>query len=379
MLYIYVSAGLNLICVALVVLLFGWTFHNYSNQISQACYNIGSDNCIGYTMRLEIIFMIVSMACGAVSLILWTCVPAYDIKRKRQQVELNPERSEALKIARDPSSAKRKTQTVNRTSIASEGIYEADYNGDWIVDDKSKLKQTPDDESTHTATTDEPLFKPFKRAARNNVNASNSQRKKPQTPVISTAILARPQTPQEDSYKKHSPVYELEQLRQNHRRYSELRSSFQPIINRTGLHPPPAVAQQKQKGPTMMLMDNDDDLAPPELPFAREKRRLSHGSGNTFGQILDSGGETSPGYDRRDSRISYDYDSSAQSSPGYPPSGNRRDSSGSYGLGRSQYTATMEDRGFSMTPQAHTPVPGYHPLNNKAITDDRIKSYLGGQ
>jgi hypothetical protein len=378
-LYIYLSAGLNLICLALIALLFGWTFHNYSTQISKACYNIGSDNCIGVTMRLEIIFMIVALACAAVSVFLWTCIPAYDVKRKREQMELNPERSEALNLAKKPKIKDRTNQSISKNTVANEGLYETDYNGEWLVDDKSKRKYIPDNESIHTAATDEPLFENFQRAALNNNKASNSRRR-PHNPVINTRVSARQQTPPEDLHKKSSPVYELEHLRQNHRRYSELRSSFQPIINRTGagLHPPPPAAQQKQKGGPMIMPD-DDILTPPELPFAHERRRLSHGSGNTFGQVLESGGDTSPGYDKRDSRISYDYDSSAQSSPRYSPSRNRRDSAGSYGFGRSQSTLPMEDRGFSLTPQLQTPAPGYHPLNNKAITDDRIHAYLGGQ
>ncbi|CAO3666461.1 unnamed protein product [Umbelopsis ramanniana] len=375
--YIYICAGANLISLALVTLLFGWTFHQYSTQISQACYDIGSDNCAGYSMRLEIIFMIVAMACAAISLFVWTCVPAYDIKRKRQQVELNPERREALHLKKEKTIKKGSSESANRNSVTNEGIYEVDYGDEWLIEDKSRASHIRDNESISTATIEEPTFKQHKTGTR---GLAPSQRKpRPPAPVINTNVSAR----QETSEKKPSPEYELQQLRQNHRRYSELRSAFQPIIERAtavGLRPPPATAQPKQNaGPAMMASD-DDILAPPELPFARERRRMSQGSGNTFGQVLDSAGESSPGFDRRDSHFSYEFDSSAQSSPGYSPARNRRDSAGSYGFGRSHtVTPPVEERGFSLTPQAHTPAPGYHPLNNKAITDNRINAYLGGR
>jgi hypothetical protein len=334
---------------------------------------------MGYSMKLEIIFMIVAMACAAISLFFWTCVPAYDIKRKRQQIELNPERKEALHLRKEKTIKKGSPESANRSSVTNEGIYEVDYGDEWLIEDKSRANNIRDNESIRTAATaDEPIFKPYKTGTRG--LAPNQRRSRPPAPAINTNVSARPSNPPETSGKKPSPEYELQQLRQNHRRYSELRSAFQPIIERAtavGLRPPPATTQPKHN--TGQAGD-DDILAPPELPFARERRRMSQGSGNTFGQVLDSAGESSPGYDRRDSHFSYEFDSSAQSSPGYSPARNRRDSAGSYGFGRSQtVTPPIEERGFSLTPQAHTPAPGYHPLNNKAITDNRINAYLGGR
>ncbi|KAH8548335.1 hypothetical protein BGW37DRAFT_179778 [Umbelopsis sp. PMI_123] len=383
--YIYICAGFNLISLGLVTLLFGWTFHNYSSQVSRACYNIGSDNCLGYSMRLEIIFMIVALVCAAISLFIWACIPAYDIKRKRQQMELIPARNDALNMKKEKTDKKESSDTTTRNSVHNEEIYEIDYGDEWLIEDKSKPSNIHDSGSTHTAATDEPFFKYFRNNPR---GLASSQRKpKPQAPAINTNVSTRRSNIQEVTDQKPSPEYELQQLRQNHRRYSELRSSFQPIIERattTGLRPPPTTAQPKQNVAANVLNDDDDDdddiLAPPELPFARERRRMSQGSGNTFGQVLDSAGDTSPRYDKRDSRFSYDYNSSGQSSPGYSPSRDRRDSSGSYSFGRSHtVTPPIEERGFSMTPQPHTPAPGYHPLNNKAITDNRINAYLGGQ
>ncbi|KAI9286662.1 hypothetical protein BC943DRAFT_321140 [Umbelopsis sp. AD052] len=378
--FIYICAAMNLVSLTLVTLIFGWTFHEYSTQISQACYDIGSDNCIGYSIRLEIVFMIVAMVCAAISFFFWTCVPAYDIKRKRQQIELNPERSEALHMKKEKTIKKGSSESANGNSVTNEGIYQVDYGDEWLIEDKSRASNIRDNESVHTATADEPTFIPHKTGTRG--LAPNQRRPRPPAPAINTNVSAKPPTP-ETSEKKSSPEYELQQLRQNHRRYSELRSAFQPIIERAttvGLRPPPATAQPKQYAGQVMMIGDDDILAPPELPFARERRRMSQGSGNTFGQVLDSAGESSPGYDRRDSHFSYEFDTSAQSSPGFTPSKNRRDSAGSYGFGRSHTVTTpIEERGFSLTPQAHTPAPGYHPLNNKAITDNRINAYLGGQ
>ncbi|CAM0139283.1 hypothetical protein VKS41_004909 [Umbelopsis sp. WA50703] len=374
--FVYISITLNMISLGLVTSFFGWTFHNYSTQISRACQDMGSQNCQGYSLGLEIIFMIVAMACAAISMILWTCVPAYDIKRRKRQYERNHESNEGLHMKR--TSRKRERSTTydsNANGVTHEAIYESDYNGEWL-EDKPVSRQFHDNESIHTAATDEPLFKS---SARYN-KISESRMKRPQPPIIDTQLSP---TPPKRSVRgtetNSSQAYEMDQLRQSHRRYSELRASFQPIVNRAGLNPPPVAQVKQSSSRPAMINDDDSILAPPELPFARGRKRLSHGSGHTFGQVLDSGGETSPGSDRPESHFSYEYDSSGQSTPGHASPRNRRDSAGSYGFGRSQSTAPTDDRTFSLTPQAHTPVSGYHPLSRKTITDGRINAYLEGQ
>ncbi|KAG2179817.1 hypothetical protein INT43_003600 [Umbelopsis isabellina] len=374
--FVYISIALNTISFALSTLFFGWTFHNYSTQVSRACRDMGSENCQGFSIGLEIIFMIVAMSCTTISMIVWTCVPAYDIKRRKRQHERNAESNETVHMTRDRRKRDNSTTYESNTNgVTHEAIYESDYNGEWL-EDKSGTRQFPDNESIHTAATDEPLFK---KGTRYN-KISESRMNRPHPPVIDTQLSPKSAKKfQQDHERKASPAYEMDQLRQNHCRYSELRASFQPIINRTGLNPPP-VAQVKQNNIRMSMTHDDDSiLAPPELPFARERKRLSHGSGHTFGQVLDSAGETSPGSDRADSPFSYEYDSSAQSTPRYGSPRHRRDSAGSYGFGRSQSIVPGDDRTFSLTPQAQTPVSGYHPLSRKTITDDRINAYLEGQ
>lgn len=374
--FVYISIALNTISFALATLFFGWTFHNYSSQISRACQDMGSQNCQGYSMGLEVVFMIVAMSCTALSMIVWTCVPAYDIKRRKRQHERHTESNKALHMNNDRR--KRDNFTAydsDANGVTHEAIYESDYNGEWL-EDKSGTRQLHENESIYTVATDEPLFK---KGARYN-KISESRMKRPHPPVIDTQVS--PQTAkklQQDHGRKASPTYELDQLRQNHRRYSELRASFQPIINRTGLNPPPIAQVKQNNNRTSIAHDDDFILAPPDLPFARDRKRLSHGSGHTFGQVLDSAGETSPGSDRIESPFSFEYDSSAQSTPKYGSPRYRRDSAGSYGFGRSQSAGLADDRTFSLTPQAQTPASGYHPLSRKTIIDDRINAYLEGQ
>ncbi|KAG0175955.1 hypothetical protein DFQ28_008540 [Apophysomyces sp. BC1034] len=132
------------------------------------------------------------------------------------------------------------------------------------------------------------------------------------------------------------------------------------------------------------LQDQEEELVPPTLPFARSHRPRpnSDGSGNTFGaNDMLRNSRTSSSLDITDE---YDMPTSPASQHSYNNNNNSFIDTSSSGISNTTYHSASSRRGsgFELERKQYNPSASpsetllHHPLNHKVITDQRIGAYL---
>ncbi|KAI7860912.1 hypothetical protein BDC45DRAFT_493103 [Circinella umbellata] len=340
------NVGLVIGTTILLVIGSGYTFHQYSLGIQNACQQLDHPYCLHIDYGTEFIVLVIGIGLIGLALLLWIYAPFSTKKQKREKQEQENESTDEYysTMGVGTSQKLKKKGTSSNTTMSSRPT--SDVLEPWrdvaLFDEKlrSDTSYRPIQDDNYSSYDDY-----------NNTNntSANIVNNGPLPPPPSNSNRYRQRQSIQDSYYDYSH----EQQKQRHQRHQHYnrRSSGEEI------------------------------LQPPSRPFVSSQRRSSHGSGNTFGanNMLRNSRGSSIMMEENDYYYSSGGDSDGNHSPIIPSSSRRRSSSAmSPYPSNNNYPRSQSPYSRPGTAPVGTNTTT-HPLNRKVITDQRISAYLQQQ